>query len=139
MVGFETNIDPTKVQALGKQIAMHIAAAKPESLNVANLDQQLVAKEKAFIRDQALASGKPENVVEKMMEGRIAKFYEQVVLLEQTFVVDGETKISALLENFGKENGGSISIKEFVRFGLGEGIEKKETNLADEVAATLKA
>lgn len=139
LVGFETNIDSAKVQALGKQIAMHIAAAKPESLNVASLDQELVAKEKAFIRDQALASGKPENVVEKMMEGRIAKFYEQVVLLEQTFVVDGETKISVLLENFGKENGGSISIKEFVRFGLGEGIEKKETNLADEVAATLKA
>lgn len=139
LVGFETDIAADKVQTLGKQIAMHIAATKPEALNVAGLDPVLVSKEKAFIRDQALASGKPENVVEKMMEGRIAKFYEQVVLLEQIFVMDGETKISQLIENFGKEHGGSISLKEFTRFALGEGIEKKETNLADEVAATLGA
>ncbi len=135
LVGFETDIAPSKVQALGKQIAMHIAATKPESLNVSELDKTLVEKEKAFIRDQASASGKPDTVVEKMVEGRLTKFYEQVVLLEQLFVIDGKTRISQALADFAKENGGKIEIKEFARFSLGEGIEKQETDLAKEVAA----
>jgi elongation factor Ts len=135
LVGFETDIEPSKVQVLGKQIAMHIAAAKPESLNVSELDNALVEKEKDFIREQALTSGKPEAVVEKMVEGRLLKFYEQVVLLEQLFVIDGKTRISQVLSDFAKENGGKIEIKEFARFALGEGVEKQETDLAKEVAA----
>ncbi|MDF3047022.1 MAG: tsf [Candidatus Midichloriaceae bacterium] len=134
LVAFETNIDPTKVITLGKQIAMHIAATKPESLSVSELDKTMVEKEKAFIRDQASTSGKPEAVIEKMVEGRLLKFYEQVVLLEQLFVIDGKTRINQVLADFAKEHGGSISIKEFARFGLGEGIEKQETDLAKEVA-----
>lgn len=135
LVGFETDIDPTKVQALGKQIAMHIAATSPASLNVSELDKAIVEKEKAFVRDQASASGKPEAVVEKMVEGRMLKFYEQVVLLEQPFVIDGKTRINQVLADFAKEHGGKIAIKEFARFTLGEGIEKQTTDLAKEVAA----
>jgi len=134
LVAFETDIDSSKVTPLGKQIAMHIAATKPESLNISELDQAMVEKEKAFIRDQASTSGKPEAVVEKMVEGRLLKFYEQVVLLEQVFVIDGKTRISQVLADFAKEHGGKISIKEFARFALGEGIEKQETDLAKEVA-----
>jgi elongation factor Ts len=134
LVAFETDIDSGKVTPLGKQIAMHIAATKPESLNISELDQAMVEKEKAFIRDQASTSGKPEAVVEKMVEGRLLKFYEQVVLLEQVFVIDGKTRISQVIADFAKEHGGKISIKEFARFGLGEGIEKQETDLAKEVA-----
>ena len=134
LVGFETNIDTHKVAALGRQIAMHIAATKPESLSVADLDASLVAKEKEVLKEQAKSSGKPENVIEKMVEGRLIKFYEQVVLLEQIFVVDGKTRISEVLMTFAKENNGEIKIKEFVRFALGEGIEKEEKDFAQEVA-----
>jgi len=92
LVAFETDIDSSKVTPLGKQIAMHIAATKPESLNISELDQAMVEKEKAFIRDQASTSGKPEAVVEKMVEGRLLKFYEQVVLLEVGRIAGWSTK-----------------------------------------------
>lgn len=135
LVGFETDIDAKKVQDFGRQIAMHIAATKPESLEIANLDQKLVDKERDVISEQCLASGKPPAVIEKMVEGRMAKFYEQVVLLEQVFVVDGQTKIKDVISNFAKENNGHITLKEFVRFTLGEGIEKEKTDLAKEIAS----
>ncbi len=135
LVAFESNIAPEKLAELGKQIAMHVAAAKPEALTSTELDPKLIAKEREIAADQARASGKPENVIEKMVEGRIQKFYEQVVLLEQLFVMDGKTKISQLLADFAKQHGGTINIKAYVRFVLGEGIEKQESNLAAEVAA----
>lgn len=124
LVSFETDIDATKVRELGKQIAMHIAAVKPESLSVKDLDPALVETERRILKEQAASSGKPENVIEKMIEGRLSKFYEQVVLLEQPFVIDGKTKIADLLNDFGKTNNGHIKINEFVRFELGEGIKK---------------
>lgn len=135
LVAFESTIAPEKLSELGKQIAMHIAAAKPEALTTSDLDPKLIAKEREIATEQARASGKPENVVEKMVEGRMQKFYEQVVLLEQLFVMDGKTKVATLLEDFAKQQGGSISIKAYVKFVLGEGIEKQETNLAAEIAA----
>ncbi len=134
IVGFETDINPDKVKALGKQIAMHIAATSPEALSIDELDPASVEKERKFVRDQAASSGKPDAVVEKMVDGRMLKFYEQVVLLEQLFVIDGKTRINQVLSDFAKENGGKISIKQFAKFNLGEGIEKQETNFAKEVA-----
>lgn len=112
---------------LGKQIAMHIAASKPESQNIEGLDQELVAREKAVFEQQAKESGKPENIIEKMVEGRLRKYYEQVVLLEQAFVIDPDKKVKDVL----KENGAEIT--SYVQFTLGEGLEKKEENFADEV------
>lgn len=136
LVAIESDIASDKLQGLGKQIAMHIAASKPESLTTAELDQSLVEREKAVFVEQARASGKPDNVIEKMVDGRVAKFYEQVVLLEQVFVMDGKTKISQVVEDFAKENGGSAKIVGFERFALGEGVEKQETgSFADEVAS----
>lgn len=137
LCAFETSIAADKVQQLGKQVAMHIAASKPESLSVADLDPALVEKEREFLKDQARQSGKPEAVIEKMIEGRVAKFYEQVVLLEQVFVMDGKTKVKDVIAEFGKQNGGSIELKQFVRFTLGEGVEKEEKDFAAEVAAAM--
>lgn len=134
LVGLESEAPSEKLQLLGKQIAMHIAAAKPESVSVAELNQDLLSRERQILAEQAKASGKPDNVVEKMVEGRLTKFYEQVVLLEQLFVIDGKTRISELLKIFAKENNSDVKITGFVRYALGEGIEKKESNFAQEVA-----
>lgn len=135
LIAMESEAPADKLLEVGKQIAMHIAATKPESLNVSELDPKLVELEKAAFAEQARASGKPDNVIEKMVEGRIAKYYEQVVLLEQIFVIDGKTKISQVLENLSKETGKTVKISSFVRFNLGEGIEKQQTDFAQEVAA----
>lgn len=135
LVALESDLSADLLNSLGKQIAMHIAAAKPEALSVSDLDPSLVAKEKEIFIEQAKASGKPENVIEKMAEGRLAKFYEQVVLLEQMFIMDGKTKISQLVADFGAQNGGSVTLKAYSRFVLGEGIEKAQSNLAEEVSA----
>lgn len=138
LVGFETDIDAVKVRALGKQIAMHIAASKPESLDISDLDENVVNKERNFIIEQASTSGKPTAVIEKMVEGRLSKFYEQVVLLEQTFIIDSQTKISQVLANFAKENNSDIKLKQFIYFVLGEGIEKEKINFAEEIASLNK-
>lgn len=114
---------------LGKQICMHIAANKPESLDVASLDANLVAREKEIFKEQSRASGKPENVIEKMIEGRIRKFYEQVVLLEQAFVMNPEKTIKQVLEE------AKAKITSYVQFTLGEGVEKEEVDFAAEVKA----
>ena len=135
LVAVESSGDKTKLNALGKQIAMHIAATKPESLDVQSLDQALIEREKAVLSEQARNSGKPEEIIAKMIEGRIRKYYEEVVLLEQLFVIDGKTKVSKVVEATAKEIGADIKIKGYVRFTLGEGIEKKEENFAEEVAA----
>jgi elongation factor Ts len=116
-------------EELGKQLAMHIAAIKPESLNIESLDQALVEREKAVFTEQSKQSGKPDNIIEKMVEGRIRKFYEQVVLLEQSFVIDPNKKVKDVL----KEN--NSEILQYVQFTLGEGIEKEETDFAEEVKA----
>jgi elongation factor Ts len=139
LVALESDIEPNNLVTLGRQLAMHIAANKPESLSVADLDKALVEKEKQFLIEQARASGKPDNVIEKMIEGRIIKFYEQVVLTEQLFVMDGKTRVSEVVTSAGKDLGGSVKIAAFARLTLGEGVDKKEENFAEEVAKVMQS
>ncbi len=138
LVGLESTAPASALETLGKQLAMHIAAAAPVSLDVTDLDPTLVQRERDIFIDQAKASGKPLEIIENMVEGRIRKYYEQVVLLEQVFIMDNKSKISAVLKDFEKEHGTPVKLAGFVRFGLGEGIEKKESNFADEVASLSK-
>jgi len=134
LVALKSTADKDKLAALAKQIAMHVAAAAPLALTVEHLDKAVVEREYAIQKDLALQSGKPEAVVEKMMEGRMRKYYEETVLLQQTFVIDGETQIAKLVEKAGKDLGAPVSIDGFVRFQVGEGIEKADADFADEVA-----
>ena len=116
---------------------MHIAATKPQAVSRDSLDADVVAKERDFLTEQARESGKPDDIIEKMLEGRMRKFYEEVCLVDQTFVIDGETKIEKVLEDAGKEAGNPISVTSFGLFVLGEGIEKKQEDFAAEVAAAI--
>lgn len=138
IVGIESTGDKGKLAALGKQIAMHIAATNPQSLDTSSLDQSLINREREIFIDQSRASGKPDNIIEKMVEGRLRKFFEEVVLLEQIFVIDGKTKISDVIANTAKELGTSVNITDFIRYELGEGIVQEEKNFADEVASVIK-
>jgi len=133
LVGLDSAGDAEGLTALAKQLAMHIAATNPKAVTAADLDPEVLAKERKILSDQAKGSGKPEEIIEKMVEGRIRKFQAEIVLTEQVFVIDNETKISAVLENAGKELGSPISVAGFARFELGEGIEKKEEDFAAEV------
>ena len=137
LVALESAGDTAKLEALGKQIAMHVAAANPLFLDSSSVDQGALDREKAVLTEQAQASGKPANVIEKMVEGRIRKYYEEVCLVEQVFVIDGETKISKVVENAAKDVGAPVKLVGFARYALGEGIEKKEEDFAAEVAAQL--
>lgn len=139
LVALESAGDAEKLNALGKQIAMHVAAAKPEALTTAELDPASIEREKNIFREQAASSGKPAEIIEKMIEGRLRKFYEEVVLLEQVSVMDGKTKVSETVKQAEKEIGAPIKVTGYVRFGLGEGVEKQETDFAAEVAAAAKA
>jgi len=132
-VALQTNSKDAEISAFGKQVAMHIAASNPKSLDVESLDQKLVEKEANFLKEQAAGSGKPENVIEKMVEGRIRKFYEEIVLLEQISMLEGKTKIKDLLADLAKKIGEDIKITGFIRYEVGEGVEKKEENFAEEV------
>lgn len=134
LVGLESTGDASKLEAVGRQIAMHIAAQRPEALDVASLDADMVARERAVHADKAKASGKPAEIIEKMVDGSMRKYYEQVVLLEQTFIIDGETKISGVLEKAAKEVGAPVKLTSYIRFELGEGVEKKADDFAAEVA-----
>lgn len=135
MVALESTASADALNALGRQIAMHIAATRPDALNREGVDASKLEREKAVLVDQARASGKPENIIEKMIEGRINKFYEEVVLLEQAFVMNPDVKVLEHIDNTAKELGAPIKMTGFIRFGLGEGIEKKDTDFAAEVAA----
>ncbi len=137
LVALESTGDKAKLADVGKQVAMHIAAANPLFLNIDSVDGAALEREKAVLTEQAAASGKPAEVVEKMVVGRVRKYYEEVVLLEQVFVMDGETKISKVIENAAKDAGAPIALTGFARFALGEGIEKEEKDFAAEVAAQL--
>ena len=139
LVALESTGDAAKLTALGKQIAMHVAATNPQSLSTADLDPASIDRERSVLEEQAKASGRPPEVIAKMVEGRLRKFYEEVVLSEQTFVVDGETKVAKVVENAAKEIGAPVKLVGFVRFALGEGIEKKSEDFAAEVAAQLRA
>ncbi len=125
--------------ALGKQVAMHVAAARPEALTVAELSPESVARERAVFTEQAAASGKPAPVIEKMVEGRLRKFYEEAVLTEQVFVVDGKTKVADVVAEAAKAAGASMALTGFARFQLGEGVEKQTSDFAAEVAKAASA
>jgi elongation factor Ts len=135
LVALESTGDAGKLAALGKQIAMHIAAANPQALSIAEVDPKALERERGVLREQAASSGKPAAVIEKMVEGRLRKYYEDVVLLEQVYVIDGESRVSAAVEKAAKEIGAPVKVTGFRRFALGEGIERKESDFAAEVAA----
>jgi elongation factor Ts len=137
LVALESAAGADALEGLGKQIAMHIAATSPASLSVEDLDPEAVQRERDVLIEQAKASGKPQEIAEKMVQGRMKKYYQEVVLLEQTSVIDGETRIADVVANAGKDAGAEIALTGFVRFNLGEGIEKEETDFAAEVAAQL--
>jgi elongation factor Ts len=134
LVALKSTAPADKLAPLAKQIAMHVAAASPLALTREHMDPAVVDREYAVQKDLALQSGKPESVVEKMMEGRMRKYYEENVLMQQTYVLDGETPISKVLEKASNEMGTPVAIEGFVRFQVGEGIEKVESDFADEVA-----
>jgi elongation factor Ts len=115
---------------------MHIAATAPQALNIDELDQDIVKREKQVLIDQAIASGKPSDIAEKMVIGRMQKFYQEVVLNEQTFVIDGETKIKDVIKKAEKDFSTSIKLTGFKMLKLGDGIEVSENDFAAEVAAT---
>lgn len=137
VVGLESTGDKTKLMDLGRQIAMHIAAANPQSTTIEDLDPAVVERERNVVSEQAKSTGKPAEFIEKIVEGRIRKFYEESVLLEQVFVIDGTTKIKDVILNTSNEIGAPIVISGFEKFVLGEGIEKQTIDFAAEVAAQL--
>jgi elongation factor Ts len=124
LVALESSADAKKLQELGKQIAMHVAAARPEALTIADVDPKAVQRERDILTEQARASGKPEAILAKMVEGRLRKYYEDVVLTEQVYVIDGESRVSEVVEKAAKEMGAAVKLAGFVRYQLGEGIEK---------------
>lgn len=135
IVALQSSGNEDALNAFGKQVAMHIAAANPQSINVGSLDPALIERERAVLTEQAKESGKPAAVIEKMVEGRIRKFYEEVVLLSQAFVHDPETTVEKALKNAEQSAGAPIEITGFYRFALGEGIDRPEGDFAAEVAA----
>ena len=136
IVAIESKADKNQLKDIGKQIAMHIAATSPKSLNVDDLDNNLVEREKEVLIDQAISSGKPKEIAEKIVQGRMQKFFQEVVLNEQVSVIDGETKIKALIKKLSNDLGTDVKIKDFKILKLGEGIEVVENDFAAEVAAT---
>jgi elongation factor Ts len=135
LVALESSAGEEMLQSLGKQIAMHIAAANPLALTGDELDPELVERERGVAMEKAKESGKPQNIVDKMVEGSLAKFRKENALLSQLFVIDNKTPVSEVLAAAGKDSGAKIAIAAFVRFQLGEGIEKKQEDFAAEVAA----
>jgi elongation factor Ts len=134
VVGLRSAGDAEQLAALGKQVAMHIAAARPQAVSADRLDPALVARERAIYAEQARASGKPDAIVDKIVDGRMRKYHEEVVLLEQPFVIDPDLKVKDAIDRLAETLGGSIVVTGFVRFALGEGLASKPSNLADEVA-----
>lgn len=135
LIGLESGADAAALEVTGKQLAMHVAAANPQSISRDDLDQELVGREREVLSQQARDSGKPEAIIEKMVEGRMRKFYEEACLVDQTFVIDGESTVGNVIEQAGSDSGSSIKVAKFVRYSLGEGLEKKEEDFAAEVAA----
>jgi len=135
IVALESSADPVALNDLGRKIGMHVAATAPLALTVEEVDPAAVERERAIFAEQAAESGKPANVVEKMIEGRIRKFYEEVVLLKQAFVMNPDQTVEQMVAEQAKALGAPIAIKGFVRLALGEGVEKKVDDFAGEVAA----
>jgi elongation factor Ts len=124
LVALESTGNKEKLAALGKQIAMHVAATNPQALSIETVDTAVVERERAVLTDKAKASGRPEAVIGKMVEGGLRKFFEDAALLEQTYVIDNESKIKDVIERAAKEVGAPVKVAGFVRMALGEGIER---------------
>jgi len=135
LVALESAGDHAKLGELAKHLAMHVAASNPQSIGTDDLDQEIVARERAVLSEQARESGKPENIIEKMVDGRMRKYFEEVVLSEQVWVMDSDKRVSKVLEEAAGEVGAPVKIAGFARYALGEGIEKEESDFAAEVAA----
>ena len=139
LVALESEGDAGALAAIGKQVAMHVAATNPLAATQAEIPADVAERERAIYTEQASESGKPAEIVEKMVEGRMRKFYEESVLMSQVFVIDGETRVEQAIKNAEKDAGAPIALKGFVRMALGEGIEKKEDDFAAEVASMAKS
>jgi elongation factor Ts len=135
LVALESGASADVLQPLGKQLAMHIAAANPLALDADSLSPTMIERERGIAMEKARESGKPANIVEKMVEGSIAKFRKDNALLSQLFVIDNKTPVAEVVASAAKDAGAGIALKGFVRFQLGEGIEKRESDFAAEVAA----
>jgi len=138
LVAIEGDAPVAEIEAVGKQIAMHIAAAFPQALTEDGLDAAVIERERAIAAEKAAESGKPAEIVEKMVQGAVAKFRKENALLSQIFVIDNKTPIAQVVANAAKAAGGSMTLKDYVRFQLGEGIEKESSDFAAEVAAAAK-
>ena len=137
LVGLHSNGDKDVLREFGRKLAMHICAARPIAVNQESIDEVLIERERAVLREQAEGSGKTPEIIEKMVDGRLRKYYEEVSLEDQIYVVDGENKVKKIINMFEKELGASVKITGFVRFELGEGIEKETEDFAAEVAAQI--
>ena len=137
IVAVESDASAGSLARPAHEFAMHIAAASPHAVSRDSLDQAMVERERAVLAEQARAEGKPEKIIEKMIEGRLRKFFEEVVLLEQTWILDGESKVKAVVDSLAAELGTSVSVSGFVRYQLGEGIERESKDFAAEVAEQL--
>ncbi|MHA7818831.1 MAG: translation elongation factor Ts [Erythrobacter sp.] len=137
LVALESDLAADVLEPFGKQLAMHIASMFPQALNADGLDADVIERERAIAKEKAAESGKPENVQEKMVDGAIKKFAKENALLSQMFVMDNKTSVEDTVAKFGKDNGGSVKLTDYVRFQLGEGIEKEENDFAAEVAAAV--
>jgi elongation factor Ts len=137
LVALESTGDKAKLEAFGRQVAMHVAAANPQSIDISGVDPSAVERERNVLTEQAQASGRPPDIIAKMVEGRLRKFYEEVVLLEQTWVMDNESKVRKAVEQASKDAGAPVTVKAILRYALGEGIEREEKDFAAEVKATL--
>ncbi len=138
VVGLESEGDAERLAAFGRRIAMHVAAASPRWVSADAVDPAALEREREILAAQARAAGKPDAIVDKMVEGRLRKFYEEVALLDQPFVIDGEIKVRQAVEAAEREAGAPISIAGFLRYALGEGVERRREDFAAEVAATLE-
>ncbi|MDR1488693.1 MAG: translation elongation factor Ts [Holosporales bacterium] len=139
LVAIKSNSDNyNRLNEFGRRIAMHIAAANPAYLSVDEVPSSVIAKEKSIILEQAKEIGKPADIAEKMAEGRVKKFMEEIVLLEQVFVMDSKLKVREVIENFSKEISKEVSVVKFIKYVLGEGIKKTESNFAEEVMSFIK-
>jgi elongation factor Ts len=139
LIALESAGDKAKLEALGKQIAMHAAASFPKFLKREDVDSATVERERNVLREKAIAEGAKPEIVEKKLEGGIRKFYEDIVLMEQNFVMNPSLKISKVLEEAAKDVGAPVTLASYARIQLGEGIEKEEVDFAAEVAATAKS
>lgn len=133
IVALESKGDAAQLSALGRQVAMHIAAASPQALDSSSLDPAVIERERAILAEKAAASGKPANVVEKIVEGGLRTFYKEVCLVDQAFIHDGSKTVSQAVNEAAKTVGAPVALKGYVRFALGEGIEKEVSDFADEV------